>query len=136
MDKILRTGYLLAGLTNVVGILVVSSFFTSEAFLTPFPTIFGEFGAIMIMVWGLAYWSVIDKASTTLWPAIVFAIEKAVYVIVWLIVVLPSLSEYSDLISSEPIVHTFYRTFGLVDLAYGLFFAFAASHAYKKRSSC
>lgn len=133
MNNVLKYGYWLAGLTNIAGILMVSSFFTSEAFLTPFPTIFGEFGSLMIMVWGLAYWSVAGKASETLWPAVVFAIEKLVYVLVWLFVVLPNLDAHIELIDTDPMAGLFFRTFGLIDLAYGVFFAYAARRVWKQQ---
>ncbi|MDX1668914.1 MAG: hypothetical protein R3194_05825 [Limnobacter sp.] len=129
-NKLITIGYILAGLTNIVGILVVTSGFTNPLFHKLSPEVFNPFGSFMIMVWGLAYLAAASKASQLGTLALVFAFEKAIYVYTWIIWIYNK-SDMLEMITSEStLVGTFYSSYGLIDLFFGLFFLWVGIRAF------
>jgi hypothetical protein len=125
-------GFIAAGLTNILGMLAASEFFTNQAFHELSPEVFSDFGTFMVMVWGLAYLSVAKQAHQL--PAIcfVFAFEKAIYVYTWVIWITRK-SDMLPIIKEEtPLLALFYSSYGLIDLAYALFFAWVGIRALQK----
>lgn len=112
--------------------LAASEFFTNTAFHKLSPEVFSDFGTFMVMVWGLAYLAVARQAHQL--PAIcfVFAFEKAIYVYTWVIWI-SSKSDMLPIIREEtPLLALFYSSYGLIDLAYALFFAWVGIRALQK----
>lgn len=78
-------GFMLAGLVNIVGILVVTQGLQSPTLSSADPAVFSFFGLLLIMVWGLAYLAAAPFASQSVAIPLVFAIEKLAYTVAWLL---------------------------------------------------
>ena len=57
-DKMIYKGFLIAGLSNILGVIICSKAFTNDVMLATQPDVMGYFGLISIILWGLAYISV------------------------------------------------------------------------------
>lgn len=122
VDKsLIRNGLIAAGLMNVGGVLVFSRAFTNVAINNADPVVMSNFGLLMILVWGLAYLGAAAITSKMKWLAGAFALEKLVYVVVWL----KWLSENSlaQLYSEDLFAGVFFSIYGANDLLFMLFFA-------------
>ena len=134
-NRFIFLGFIAGGFTNIFGMLAASEFFTNTAFHKLSPEVFSDFGTFMVMVWGLAYLAVAKQAHQL--PAIcfVFAFEKAIYVYTWVIWI-SSKSDMLPVIREEtPLLALFYSSYGLIDLAYALFFAWVGIRALQT-SAC
>ena len=60
-NKTISKGFVLAGLMNILGVLVNSRFFTNVVIPQTDPVIMSNFGLLMIIIWGLAYIAVSKK---------------------------------------------------------------------------
>lgn len=105
---------------NIMGVLLFSRAFTNIAINEADPIVMSNFGLIMIMIWGLAYIGAATAASNIKWLAGAFAIEKLVYVVVWL----KWLSDNSltQLYSRDMFAGIFFTIYGANDLLFLLFF--------------
>ncbi len=115
--------FVLAGLVNIVGTLVFSTGFTNDYLTELYPAVFSWLGLIAIMLWGAAYIAVAKSHRQV--PALVgvFVAEKLVYFgtwVLWLGGAHPSLGE---IFGKSMLTGAFYASYGLIDLAFGLFFA-------------
>jgi hypothetical protein len=131
-SRFIFLGFIAAGFTNIFGMLAASEFFSNSAFHELSPEVFSPFGTFMVMVWGLAYLAVAKQAHQL--PAIcfVFAFEKAIYVYTWVIWI-SSKSDMLPIIQEKtPLLALFYSGYGIIDLAYGLFFAWVGIRALQK----
>lgn len=121
--KLVRNGFIAAGVMNLAGVLLFSRAFTNVAINEADPVVMSNFGLLMIAVWGLAYLGAASMgASANLkWLAGAFAIEKLVYAVVWFL----WLSENSlgTLYSRDLFAGIFFSIYGLNDLVFMLFFA-------------
>lgn len=135
INRLITMGFVAAGLTNIVGILLVSGGFSEPLFHKLSPEVFNEFGSFMIMVWGLAYIAVARKASSLGALSLVFAVEKFVYVYTWFVWI-NSKSDMIEMIGAESnLIGIFYSSYGLLDLAFGLFFLWVGVRSFLKDSS-
>ena len=114
--------FLFAGLSNILGVLIFSKFFTNEVMMQAQPAVMGLFGLISIILWGLAYISVRRNYTSVPWLLAVFVVEKLVYVIVWLNWL--SSNSLSSLYDQDTFAGLFFSIYGLNDLLFGLFFGF------------
>lgn len=80
-----QNGFVIAGLANIVGILVISQGFQSDTLPTTDPNVFSHFGLLMIMLWGLAYISAARHAGSSVLLPATFALEKLAYTVNWVI---------------------------------------------------
>ena len=105
---------------NIGGVLLLSRAFTNDAIAEADPIVMSNFGLLMIAVWGLAY---LGAATSTgiKWLAGAFAIEKAVYVVAWLLWL--SNNNLMTLYARDLFAGMFFSIYGLNDLAFMLFFA-------------
>ena len=119
----LRNGLVVAGLMNIGGVLVFSRAFTNSAINSADPVVMSNFGLLMIVVWGLAYIGAAPIRSNIQWLMGAFAIEKLVYVVVWV----KWLSENSlpQLYAKDFFAGAFYSIYGFNDFVFMLFFAWA-----------
>lgn len=106
---------------NVGGVLLFSRGFTNSAINAADPVVMSNFGLLMIIVWGLAYMGAATITSSIKWLAGAFALEKLVYVVVWL----RWLSENSltQLYSKDFLAGAFFSIYGANDLIFMFFFA-------------
>lgn len=114
--------FLFAGLSNILGVLIFSKFFTNEVMMEAQPMVMGHFGLIAIILWGLAYIAVRQNYALVPWLIAVFVIEKLVYVLVWLSWLYSN--SLSGLYEQDIFAGLFFSIYGLNDLLFGLFFGF------------
>ena len=121
-DKIIQKGFIIAGLSNILGVIICSKAFTNDVMLTTQPDVMGYFGLISIILWGLAYISVCKSYHQVRWLVGVFVIEKLAYVIAWLAFITShSLSSVYEL---DVLAGIFYTIYGANDFVFMLFFGF------------
>jgi hypothetical protein len=119
--KLVRNGLIAAGLMNISGVLVFSRGLTNTAINNADPIVMSNFGLLMIVVWGLTYIGAATITSSIKWLAAVFAVEKLVYVVVWIRWMLGN--SLSSLYSTDFMAGTFYSIYGINDFVFMLFFA-------------
>ncbi len=122
MNKtLIRNGFIAAGLMNIAGVLLFSRAFTNIAINSADPVVMSNFGLLMILVWGLAYLGAAAIAANIKWLAGAFALEKLVYVVVWI----RWLSENSleELYSKDLFAGVYFSIYGANDFVFMLFFA-------------
>lgn len=114
--------FLFAGLSNILGVLIFSKFFTNEVMMAAQPAVMNYFGLISIILWGLAYISVRNSYAAVPWLLAVFVIEKAVYVILWLNWLFSN--SLGNLYEQDTFAGLFFSIYGANDLLFGLFFGY------------
>lgn len=123
--KLVNYGFITAALMNIGGVLVFSRFFTNEVINNADPVVMSNFGLVMIMVWGLAYLGaarVIARGNVDIgFLAGAFAIEKLVYVVVWIKWL--AANSLGQLYDADLFAGIFYSIYGINDLLFMLFFA-------------
>ena len=83
-DKIIHKGFIIAGLSNILGVIICFKAFTNDVMLATQPDVMGYFGLITIVLCGFAYISVCNSYNQARWLVGVFVIEKLAYVVTWL----------------------------------------------------
>lgn len=121
-DRLIRTGLWAAGLANIIGITVVSLFFTNEVLAESFPELFSLYGNLLIFLWGCAY--IVSSAAPyhIPWIFIVFAVEKAVYVVSWVFWYAANSAQMDAIMEQSGITWFFLTFYGANDLLWGLMF--------------
>ena len=117
----LKNGLIAAALMNIGGVLIFSRAFTNIAINNADPIVMSNFGLVMIAVWGLAYLAAAAINSNIKWLVGAFAIEKLVYVVVWMRWHLEN--SLAQLYSTDIFAGIFYSIYGLNDLVFMLLFA-------------
>ena len=113
---------MIAGLSNILGVMICSKAFTNDVMLATQPDVMGYFGLISIILWGFAYISVCKSYNQARWLVGVFVIEKLAYVISWLAFIASrSLSSIYEL---DVLAGVFYTIYGANDFIFMLFFSF------------
>jgi hypothetical protein len=121
-DKMIQKGFLIAGLSNILGVVICSKAFTNDVMLATQPDVMGYFGLISIILWGLAYISVSKRYNQVPWLVGVFVIEKLVYVIAWLAFI--TSNSLSAIYEQDVLAGAFYTIYGVNDFIFMLFFSF------------
>lgn len=106
---------------NIGGVLLFSRAFTNTALNNADPVVMSNFGLLMIAVWGLAYMAAATIPSNLKWLAGAFALEKLVYVVVW--VMWLSQNSLAQLYAIDSFAGAFFSIYGLNDFVFMLFFA-------------
>ncbi len=117
------TIFRIAGLSNIMGVLVFSAAFTNERLIALSPVVLSRFGLVSIMLWGFAYYAVARTYRTVPGLVAVFAVEKAIYVITWVAWLQAHGAELPMLLSDSPLTGVFYAIYGALDLVFAVFFA-------------
>ena len=117
----IKIGLIAASLMNITGVLVFSRAFTNSAINSADPVVMSNFGLVMIVVWGLAYLGASSITSSIKWLAAAFAVEKLVYVVMWL--TWHSQNSLTQLYAQDFFAGVFYSIYGLNDFVFMLFFA-------------
>ena len=118
--NLIKSGLIAAGLMNIGGVLVFSRAFTNSAINGADPVLMSNFGLVMIVVWGLAYLGAAAITSSIKWLAAAFAVEKLVYVVMWL--TWHSQNSVTQLYAKDFFAGVFYSIYGLNDFVFMLFF--------------
>lgn len=114
-------GLIAAAVMNISGVLIFSRGFTNSTINNADPLLMSNFGLLMIAVWGLAYLSATKINSNIKWLAGVFALEKLIYFVFWVLWLLGNSLE--DVYSKDVFAGVFYSIYGVNDLVFMLFFA-------------
>ena len=109
-----------AGLMNIGGVLLFSRAFTNSAINEADPVVMSNFGLLMIVIWGLAYLGTATITSSIKWITGVFALEKLVYVAVWLRWLTEN--NLAHLYSKDFFAGAFFSIYGANDFIFMLFF--------------
>jgi hypothetical protein len=128
-------GFLLAGCVNFFGSLLVSAGFTNDTLASLDPVVFSNFGIVAIMLWGMAYVAVSRSYHHVPYVVAVFACEKMVYAIIWILWMCQFRHKLPDVLSETPLTGGFYLTYGVVDFLFGVFFAWVAITTLRRRTS-
>ncbi len=120
--NIIEKGFIFAGLSNILGVLICSIFFTNHIMMETQPSVMNFFGLISIVLWGLAYIAVYKTHAKVRWLIGVFAIEKLVYVIAWLNFI--SSKPLTDIYEKDILSGIFYTIYGPNDFLFMLFFGY------------
>ena len=121
-EKIIHKGFIIAGLSNIFGVIICSKAFTNDVMLATQPDVMGRFGLISIILWGLAYISVCKSYNQARWLVGVFVIEKLAYVIAWLAFI--TSHSLSSIYEMDVLAGIFYTIYGANDFIFMLFFGF------------
>ncbi|MBI9075729.1 MAG: hypothetical protein JEZ02_09990 [Desulfatibacillum sp.] len=121
-NKWVRFGFILAGGVNVIGILIFSKFFTNDFMQTLDPAVCSHVGVFSIVLWGMAYVSVMMHFENAPFIVGVFAIEKFFYAIVWGRWVKEHFGDLCWIYQQDPITGFFYSIYGVNDFVFGVFF--------------
>ena len=122
MNKsLVKNGLIAAAMMNIGGVLIFSRAFTNAAVNDADPVVMSNFGLVMIAVWGLAYLAAATLRSNIKWLAGAFAVEKLVYVVVW--VMWHSGASVAQLYSKDAFAGIFFSIYGINDFVFMLFFA-------------
>ncbi|MBQ0722018.1 MAG: hypothetical protein KBT61_00135 [Paraperlucidibaca sp.] len=130
-QKLIKNGFILAAIMNF-SVLIFSRGFTNVAINDADPIVMSNFGLLMIVMWGIAYLSAATVISNIKWVAGAFALEKLIYVVVWINWLLGNSLE--AVYSTDIFAGIFYSIYGLNYLFFMLFFAWvfmSSSHKVK-----
>jgi hypothetical protein len=132
--RLITIGFLVGGCVNFFGSLLVSAGFTNTLLRSMDPVVFSNFGIIAIMLWGLAYVSVSRAYPQVPYLLLVFTLEKLVYTVAWIVWLMRHGDTLPALFSQSFLTATFFATYGVVDFAFGVFFAWVAFLVFRQRS--
>jgi hypothetical protein len=118
----IKKGFYLAGISNIIGVLVFSKLFTNSVIPETDPSVMSYFGLLMIIVWGFAYIAVAKNFETLKWLVAVFAIEKFCYGFIWTKWILNN--SVSPIFDKDILAGSFYSFYGINDWLFFLFFVY------------
>lgn len=124
--------FVLAGLVNIVGTLAFSAGFTNSYLSDLYPAVFSWMGLIGIMLWGAAYIAVAKSYRAVPKLVAVFAIEKFIYFATWVVWLRDAPASIGEILGRSMTTGAFYASYGLIDLAFGLFFAWVYFKAQRE----
>ena len=132
----IRWGFIGAGLSNIIGILFFSLFFTNSYIFEVFPQVMSPFGMLIIMVWGLV-WIAMAPYYKEVRPLVgVFVLEKPCYVLSWGYWALFEESHSLSVIWEHSLLAAiFFAMYGLHDFLWGCFFAWVFLQAIPTKSA-
>ena len=118
-----RRGFQIAGAVNILGMALFSRALTNEYMAELDPGLFTSAGILLICIWGLAYLALANSYAEAPRVSLVFAIEKAFYALAWARWMLAHAGELPEIFARDWMTGMFFSSYGLVDGAFGLFFA-------------
>lgn len=116
----IQKGFIIAGLSNILGVLLFSKGFTNDVLMSAQPGVMGAFGLVAICIWGLAYIAVSKSYAIVPWLLAVFVIEKLIYVIVW--IMWHNQNSVATLYETDAFAGAFFTIYGVNDFLFMLFF--------------
>lgn len=125
-DTLIKNGFIVAGLANIVGILIITRGITTDTLADADPVLFSSFGILMIILWGLAYIGTSRFATTSVLLPATFAIEKLAYTIAWIFWMIDHGDTVPAIREQDFLGGFFMGGYGVND---GLFFLFFAAVA-------
>ena len=125
MIKWIRAVYYTAAFANIIGVMIFTKGLTNQVLIETHPTLFSQFGILMIMMWGLCYFVCTDAAVDYASISLVFALEKLAYCVSWIIFIQGDI-DWSLLYEKDLFAGVFYSIYGVVDGIYLLLFLYCA----------
>ena len=122
MNKKIKLGFIISGLSNIIAVLILSRFFTNEFIPKYDSSVMSYFGLVMIIVWGFAYIAVAKDYEKVKWLVAVFAVEKLIYAIVWINWRVQN--DVSAIFNEDAMAGFFYSVYGINDLIFFVFFSY------------
>ena len=119
-----------AAIVNTLGVFILTKGLNAPILEDELPQLFGSFGLVSIMVWGLAYWSCRYSASFRPSIGVVFAIEKSLYVFSWVTYMWKN-PPLSSILKQDFLSGLFLSIYGVVDFLYLCLFLWSASLAWE-----
>ncbi len=119
-----------AAIANWLGVLIFSKLLTNHSAFGTVDPLFSLAGLILILVWGLAFWSVSSNPQAMKPLLLVFIVEKLVYTTNHALWFLKG-SSVIALWSQDMLLGIFYTVYGANDALYALLFFIA----YRKTKS-
>ena len=126
-----RKVFVMAGMANIVTILIATRAFTDPLISQVDPSVFSTPGLVLIMVWGLAYLTIAPIWWKIPRMCLVFMLEKLVYVVCWILWISKQHDQLPGLWDINWQIALFYGGYGIVDTAFSLFFFWAWMTARK-----
>ncbi|QOD61948.1 hypothetical protein H9I45_05760 [Polaribacter haliotis] len=130
MKNTITKGFILSGLSNIIAVLILSRFFTNEFIPKYDNVVMSNFGLLMIVVWGFAYISVAKDYSKVKWLVAVFAVEKLIYAIIWILWRLNN--DVFPIFDEDIMAGIFYSIYGINDIIFFFFFSYVFIKLSKK----
>lgn len=125
MKQYLTFGFVLAGFTNIFGVLGFSLGFQNELISSYYPQVFSNFSLAMIIVWGMAYISVSTEHPRASRLLFVFFLEKMIFagtaVYFWFVMKPDFMMMWEESIATT----LFFIIYGINDLIFGFMFFYA-----------
>lgn len=131
-NKIITTGFIIAGLMNLT-VLIFSRFFTNSTIPEFDPVVMSNFGLLMIALWGLAYMSIAKNYHHVKWLVCVFAVEKLIYGSVWIQWMLNN--NISEVYDKDIMAGIFYSIYGINDWIFCGFFLWVFIRIFKMNNN-
>jgi hypothetical protein len=131
MKNTIAKGFVLSGLSNIIAVLIFSRFFTNEFIPKYDNVVMSNFGLLMIVIWGFAYISIAKKYAKVKWIVAVFAIEKLIYVLVWINWRLKN--DVSLIFNEDIMAGIFYSVYGINDIVFFIFFTYVFTKLLKNK---
>ena len=119
-NTFISKGFIIAGLSNILGVLIFSKLFTNPAIEIFNPQVMSNFGLVMIMLWGFVYITISKSFNTVKWLVFILAIEKFVYAINWSYWF--TNNKISQVFEKDTLAGIFYVIYGLNDWLFFFFF--------------
>jgi len=124
LPHIIKKIFILAGLSNILGVLICSKFLTNQTMMEAQPSVMGFFGLLSIILWGIAYITVCKNYATVRFLIALFALEKLIYVIAW--INFHTTQSLKSVIEQDLLAGIFYSIYGINDFIFMLFFIYVA----------
>jgi hypothetical protein len=122
MNKLFRNILILSGLLNILGALIFTKFFTHPIIVEQHPEVMSFFGMFMLMIWGILMLVMAFNYTSAPNILLVLALEKFIYVIVWVNWILGNSLE--EVFQKDVLSGIFYSIYGPNDLIFLLVFLF------------
>jgi hypothetical protein len=115
-------GFKIAALMNIGGVLIFSRCFTNSVIPQSDPVVMSNFGLLMVMVWGMAYFVVSRQYKEVKWLVLIFALEKLIYAVYWTRWILQN--EISLVYRKDMMAGIFFAAYGIIDWVFFIFFLY------------
>ena len=119
-------GFILSGLMNIFGVLILSRFFTNSVIPEFDAQTMSNFGLLMIVIWGIVFISVSKSFYKVKWLVGAFVIEKFIYAVVWINWLLNN--NLSAVFEKDKMAGVFYSIYGINDSMFFIFFLMVFIH--------
>ncbi len=130
-NKLLKKGFVLAGLMNIFGVLIFSRIFTNAVIPEFDNQAMSNFGLLMIVLWGFVFIAVSKYFQNLKWLIAVFTLEKLIYAAHW--TKWMTTNNLTDVFEKDKMAGIFYTIYGINDWIFFVFFLFVFIRLTRER---